>query len=824
MIFQFGSDLTELDFKKLAERWVTRELAEQALLRRVISSEGSSMFRRNGRGNYAGIIIPYYWPDEDHPREYRLRRDNPDLEQKSDGTTKERAKYISSPGSKPLLYFVPGTSLDLLKDTSVPLVYTEGEFKTLALYRLSLWRIEDNKPRFIPAGLAGVWNWRSRLSKTTGTSGERLDVKTVIADLDRISHEGREVLICFDANIATNEGVRAARRMFAKELMRRGAQVKFVEIPQIEGVNGVDDLLRIKGAEFVLDLFYKSKPANVAVPLGFHLSENGLYALDQKGEGENIFICSRLEISAATRNRDGENWGRLLEFKDPDGVPHSWAMPMEMLSGDGSDYRKHLLSLGLAISPTRKARELLTTYIQISNPDERVRCVDRVGWHDKAFVLPDETFGDWESEQVLFQSVNTHHNLRVNGSLEDWQEKVARNCQGNSRLVFAVSCAFAGPLLPLTSEGGGGFHYRGLTSTGKTTAQRVAGSVWGGDSTNKGYLDPWRTTINGLEAVAEIHNHGLLCLDEIDQCDPREVGEIAYMLANGIGKSRMTRSIGARKKLAWDLIFLSSGERSLSDLVQSAGKKTRGGQEVRMCDLEADAGKGMGVFECLHRFSDSAEMAGYLSNASRKYYGAPIRAYLRQLVANKDEVTNAVKNLKDEFIAKYVPKDASGEVIRAALRFALVAAAGESAQEITGWPEGEAMGAAAVMFKVWFDGRGTKGSSDVEQAIRQVKIFIEAHGSSRFQVEEDEDAKVINRVGFRRTDEDGNNTLYLILPEAFRKEVCAGYDYLMVARELKNRGYLIPGEGRNLARREPIKGMGRPRVYVLTSSLVEGEE
>jgi uncharacterized protein (DUF927 family) len=819
MFNQFG-DLTTLDIKKLADRWITEEIAEQAQLRRVTSGEGASIVARNGSGDYSGIVIPYFWPGEIHPREYRLRRDHPDLEQTSDGEVKEKAKYLSPPGRSSLLYLVPGMLPELLSDTSVPLVYVEGEFKCLALHRLSLWNVEDNRPRFLPVGLPGVWNWRGTVGKTTGPNGERRDLKGVIGDIDRIPHEGREIFICFDANVFTNENVKAARRGLTKELIRRKGQVRYVDLPRLDTINGVDDLLTINGPEFVLDLFINAKHADVTVPSGFRLSESGVYAVDSTGNAEDIFICSRMVISAATRNKDGESWGRLLEFEDLDGVPHSWAMAMEMLSGEGSEYRARLLSMGLTIAPNKKSRELLTTYIQTAKPDDRVRCVDRIGWFESVFVLPDETFGNWGNERVLFQSTGNQHSLRVSGSLEDWRENITRNCQGNSRLVFAVSCAFAGPLLPLANEGGGGFHLRGLTSTGKTTAQRVGGSAWGGDSTNKGYLEPWRTTINGLEAVAELHNNGLLCLDEIDQCDPREVGEIAYMLANGIGKSRMTRNIGARKKLTWDLIFLSSGERSLSDLALSVGKKTRGGQEVRMCDLEADAGKGLGMFECLHDFSSPAEMAGFLSSASRKYYGAAIRAYLQQLAINYDEATNAVKHFMKMFITKYVPKDSAGEVVRVAIRFAIVAAAGELAQEITGWPEGEAMEAAATMFNVWMAGRGTKGSSDVEQAIRQVKGFLEAHGSSRFQLEGQEDAKVINRVGFKKIDEDGN-TRYLILTESFRKEVCAGYDPKIIAKELANRGYLIPGDGRNLARREKIEGFNRPRVYVLTSALLE---
>jgi putative DNA primase/helicase len=218
------------------------------------------------------------------------------------------------------------------------------------------------------------------------------------------------------------------------------------------------------------------------------------------------------------------------------------------------------------------------------------------------------------------------------------------------------------------------------------------------------------------------------------------------MLANGIGKARMTRGIGARKKLEWDLVFLSSGERGLSDLAESLGKRTRGGQEVRMCDLEADAGLGLGVFEDLHGFSSPGNFARHLSEASKSFYGSPIRAYLSQLVEHQEQAATAARSLRSTFIAGNVPEGASGEVIRAASRFALVAAAGESAREVTGWHEGEATQAAVRMFKSWLDGRGTMGSSDMEAAIRQVRAFIESHGASRFQIADDEQGKIINRV------------------------------------------------------------------------------
>jgi hypothetical protein len=145
-------------------------------------------------GNYAGILIPYFRPGEARVREYRLRRDQPDLEYDSVGNLKPRQKYLSPPGRSNMLYLVPGTDPSLLDDTALPIAITEGEFKTLALFRLANHR-SPNGPRFLPVGLSGVYNWRGTIGKTIGPDGSRLDVKGAIPDLNWITWRDRRVVI-----------------------------------------------------------------------------------------------------------------------------------------------------------------------------------------------------------------------------------------------------------------------------------------------------------------------------------------------------------------------------------------------------------------------------------------------------------------------------------------------------------------------------------------------------------------------------------------------------------------------------------------------------
>ena len=150
----------------MESRWIDRDLADSAGLRRVDPLTGGEIIGRKS-GDYAGILIPYYRPGSDRIREYRLRRDHPDLQYDSAGNLKQRQKYLSPPGRSIMLYLVPGVSQGFLRDASLPIIITEGEFKTLALWRLAN-HGSPSRPRFLPLGVSGVYNWRGTIGKTVG--------------------------------------------------------------------------------------------------------------------------------------------------------------------------------------------------------------------------------------------------------------------------------------------------------------------------------------------------------------------------------------------------------------------------------------------------------------------------------------------------------------------------------------------------------------------------------------------------------------------------------------------------------------------------------
>jgi putative DNA primase/helicase len=560
----------------------------------------------------------------------------------------------------------------------------------------------------------------------------------------------------------------------------------------------------------------------------------GLYWDSGEDDKPAIWLSPPFEIVAHTRNTEGEDWGLLLRWYDLDNVMHEWAMPYAALGGGPEEIWRTMLAGGLRITSIRSGREKLAQYLSTAKSGLRARGVERTGWYIAppiaAFVLPDKTYGESAYERIRWQSKNQGETLyRASGSLEEWRREIGGRCVGSSRLAICVSAAFAAPLLRLAEEPGGGLHFVGPSQLGKTTLLRVGGSVWGGGRIN-GYLRSWRTTANSLEATAEAHCDALLCLDEIGEVSAREVGGIAYMLANGSGKGRGRRDGSAHRVAQWVVLFLSSGEIGLADKIAEDGnKRMRAGQEVRFVDIPADAGAGHGVFENLHVAAHGGELAELLRQATLNCYGTPIRRYLELLIqwygSDLQRLVDRLRKSRDDFLARLLPDPVSGQVRSVCSRFALIAAGGDLASEfgITGWPEGEADHAAATCFQAWLGRRGTTGDQEIEAGIRQVRAFIEAYGDSRFVAAwENDPERVVTRAGYRRNTSEGWE--YFVLPEQWQGELARGFDPSALAFAMIKRG-LMRGEGIGGAKpkssiRQTVLGQ-EMRVYHLLPRILE---
>ena len=528
----------------------------------------------------------------------------------------------------------------------------------------------------------------------------------------------------------------------------------------------------------------------------------------------DAWISSPVHINAVTFDGQGNNFGRLLRFKPTVGKWREWAMPMELLAGDGAQLRAELLAMGVELDSS-KARQQLAHYLQSEHPERRIQCALQVGWCGDSFVLPDAVIGPMAAD-VIFQSGERSHDEHTQaGTLSGWREGIAAKAVGNPLLMLAISASFAGPLLQRCNAESGGFHLVGDSSTGKTTLIEAACATWGGPN----FKRSWRATANGMEGAASMFNDCLLALDEISECDPGEVGNIVYALGNGRGKQRAGRSGNARGVTRWRCLVLSSGERTIATAMADGGHRAKAGQSMRLLDVPV--AQTHGAWDALHGASSPAAFSDALKQAAAQHHGQAGRAFLEKLTFDKSDLCAMLEELKAW--SKFATDGAQGQDKRAAARFALIGIAGELASEygLTGWVEGAAGHAAADAFKLWQSMRG-QGNDERRQILRQISGFIERHGDGRFSdADIANDVPIRERAGWWRDSSAGRE--YLFTTDGMR-EATKGVDFKRALDALQE-AKALQEPGANGERSKPCRIGGRVvKLYAINSHRLDGGE
>ncbi len=642
-----------------------------------------------------------------------------------------------------------------------------------------------------------------------------------VARMARKQCPDREIILCADNDVETrkpdgtpwNPGEEAA----AKAAASIGG--KLAVCPAIDGGKAdFNDLHTRRSLEAVRQAVEKARREDPGVkyPEGYRVIQGGknpgLFRDEKRGEDyEPVRIAPPLRILGRTKSVGSDNWGTLLQWFDPAGKEHRYALPDDVLQRQGNDWAAALAYQGYSIR--RGKANAFAVFVQELQTTRFVTCTARVGWHGSAYVMPDTAYGADEGTLVLQGS--GHEGLyTVAGDREAWAE-LARLCVGNTRLVFALCAAFAGPLLRLADVEGGGFSFEGGSSCGKTTCLQVAASVWGGPA----HVRPWRATDNGLEGVCVLHNDNLLILDEVGQVSANVLSECGYLIANGMGKTRSGKDSALRKSHTWRLLFLSSGEIGFAEKLSEKGIKVRAGQEVRFVGIPVD----VGMLSELHGLPDAGALSNRLKELAGQHYGHAGRAFLQWLTDNREDVADGVGEILTVGVNRLCPPDATEQVRRVARRFCLVAYAGKVAHDAGVLPEDMDVWAAAVScFNDWLEVRGGAGAGEDAAILSAVRLFIEQHGASRFQDMDNPAVTCINRVGFRRKDETGT-TEWIVLPESFKSEVVKGYSERRAARVLSEAGWLRLSQVGRLKCERRLPDLGKVRAYIVVMPDEDGE-
>lgn len=244
--------LADADLAAFQRLGIGPDLLAAARIAHVTDQQARSDYgiRFSPAADLAGIVFPYLDPSSGQRVTARLRRDHPELDKEGN----PQHKYLCPFGDGRHLYFPPGAG-GLLADPACQMVIVEAEKSVLALTALG----KRLGRKLLAIGAGGCWGWRGQIGIAPDARGQRVPVKGALPDLDLIRWDGREAVICFDANAASNAKVRQARRALAEELEARGARVRIAELPIIEGVNGPDDLIAGCGDQAMLALLESAR-------------------------------------------------------------------------------------------------------------------------------------------------------------------------------------------------------------------------------------------------------------------------------------------------------------------------------------------------------------------------------------------------------------------------------------------------------------------------------------------------------------------------------------------------------------------------------------
>lgn len=253
-----------------------------------------------------------------------------------------------------------------------------------------------------------------------------------------------------------------------------------------------------------------------------------------------------------------------------------------------------------------------------------IKMTEKLGWYnDCSCFVPYTNEIQVDVEQKLNRWLNAYNSK---GTLEQWTKEI-KEFRDNNLFRFILSSSFASPLIkPLEQRIFIVFNY-GKSRAGKSATLHGALSVWGNPNDLK---TSFNATTVGLERLANYFNDLPLALDEKQvNKSQKNIEQIVYTLANGIGRIRGNKSGGIQQMNNWHTIILATGEETLSTSSSSTGVSTR------CLELEGSP------------FNNNEEKAQKIYEVFSHCYGTAGKQFIKILIDKY--LQNNYQELKDKF-------------------------------------------------------------------------------------------------------------------------------------------------------------------------------
>ncbi len=432
----------------------------------------------------------------------------------------------------------------------------------------------------------------------------------------RIVAQGLAVRVTADKKAAFAPDVIAALRLLKEK--ERGGFEEAIELLKSCGV-GVAAVkqevnkgaLRIAEAgerlrHLVCDFGLRELPEiikGLVVPSGYRIvpDEAGGYELILSGfmAQDTVAHCAPF-ISGITKDIDGDGVGLRLSWSRGNGFRHR-----VVNRGQLCDARSLTGLSEFGYPVTSNNAKLQVDYFAQAEADNLTELpitetTSHLGWQgkskEKGFLVGREIISadgklieshadlnslDWPTGSIAFRSGSPGADQIIagfhrEGNYGDWINAV-HQASKFPRVMVALYASFAAPMLAILGCPNFILDLCSRTSQGKTTTQRIAGSVWGNpdERSAASVVQTWDQTKVSVERRLATLAFLPLILDDTKRIkDPRQIAEILYTVASGQGRGRGSIH-GIQSTLSWSTLLISSGEQRLTSFSNDGGTKMR---------------------------------------------------------------------------------------------------------------------------------------------------------------------------------------------------------------------------------------------------------
>lgn len=236
-----------------------------------------------------------------------------------------------------------------------------------------------------------------------------------------------------------------------------------------------------------------------------------------------------------------------------------------------------LSDTGIAVT-SENAKFLIKYLSEIENLNrDKIKTnmsVSRLGWFNDKLMPYDKQY-EFDNEKEM---PNIQEKFQESGKLEDWIEffREKRKYNNVSRIVMAG--AVTSILLNKMKQSGFTIHVWGETEFGKSVCCMVAQSMFGNpaQSGGKGIGINFNLTNAGLEYALNTYNNIPLFINEMQhQKDATDYDKLLFLISEGKGKTRATKSGGLAKENSWNNVVITNGEKNIIKDHSNAGAYNR---------------------------------------------------------------------------------------------------------------------------------------------------------------------------------------------------------------------------------------------------------